>query len=49
MDALKRFQTNQSLKADGKLDSVSLIALGLGPKRLTAQAAAQPGAQRESR
>jgi peptidoglycan hydrolase-like protein with peptidoglycan-binding domain len=49
MEALKQFQTNQKLKADGKLDSMSLIALGLGPKRLTAQAAAQPGAQREPR
>lgn len=49
MEALKQFQSNQKLKADGKLDSMSLIALGLGPKRLTAQAAAQPGTQRESR
>lgn len=32
-EALKRFQADQNLKADGKLDSLSLIALGLGPKR----------------
>jgi hypothetical protein len=36
-DALKRFQTDQSLMPDGKLNSLSLIALGLGPKRLTAK------------
>jgi peptidoglycan hydrolase-like protein with peptidoglycan-binding domain len=33
VDALKRFQTNQNLNSDGKLGSLSLIALGLGPKR----------------
>jgi peptidoglycan hydrolase-like protein with peptidoglycan-binding domain len=32
-DALKRFQHDQSLTEDGKIGSVSLIALGLGPKR----------------
>ena len=31
--ALKRFQQEQNLTPTGKLDSVSLIALGLGPKR----------------
>ena len=31
-DALKRFQQDQSLEASGKLNSLSLIALGLGPK-----------------
>ena len=36
-DALKRFQAEQNLTPDGKLTSLSLIALGLGPKRLTAQ------------
>lgn len=36
-DALKRFQADQHLTADGKLSSMSLIALGLGPKRLSAQ------------
>lgn len=40
IDSLKRFQAEQNLTADGKLNSLSLIALGLGPKRtLTAQAA----------
>jgi hypothetical protein len=32
-DALKRFQHDQNLNEDGKLDSLSIIALGLGPKR----------------
>jgi len=31
--SLKRFQQDQNLEADGKLGSLSLIALGLGPKR----------------
>lgn len=47
-DALKRFQQDQKLSGDGKLDSLSLIGLGLGPKRtLSAQAvpaAPQPSA-----
>jgi hypothetical protein len=46
VDALKRFQTDQSLMPDGKINSLSLIALGLGPKRLTAKsdsATPQPG------
>jgi len=33
MDALRRFQSDQKLEASGKLDSLSLIALGLGPRR----------------
>jgi hypothetical protein len=33
IDALKRFEQSQKLKPDGKLDSLALIALGLGPKR----------------
>jgi hypothetical protein len=40
-DALQRFQRDQNLEASGKLDSLSLIALGLGPKR-TASAQARP-------
>jgi Putative peptidoglycan binding domain len=45
VDALKHFQTDQSLMPDGKINSLSLIALGLGPKRLTAKSdsAPQPG------
>jgi peptidoglycan hydrolase-like protein with peptidoglycan-binding domain len=42
VEALKRFQSDQNLTPDGKLGSLSLIALGLGPKRLSAQSAAQP-------
>jgi len=41
-DALKRFQADQNLTPDGKLSSLSLIALGLGPKRLSAQTHTQP-------
>ncbi len=37
VDALKRFQSDQSLTSDGKLNSLSLIALGLGPKRMGVQ------------
>ena len=46
-DALKRFQADQNLMPDGKLNSLSLIALGLGPKRLTARtdSSAPPAAQ----
>jgi peptidoglycan hydrolase-like protein with peptidoglycan-binding domain len=41
--AMKRFQKDQNLEADGKLSALSLIALGLGPKRtLTASSAAAP-------
>ncbi|MBL8227439.1 MAG: peptidoglycan-binding protein [Bryobacterales bacterium] len=40
-DALRRFQQDQKLEASGKLDSLSLIALGLGPKR-TVNAQARP-------
>lgn len=41
VDALRRFQTDQNLTADGKIGALSLIALGLGPKRLTAQTGPQ--------
>lgn len=37
VEALKKFQLDQNLKGDGKLDSLSLIALGLGPKRTANQ------------
>lgn len=32
-DALKKFQSAQNLDASGKINALSLIALGLGPKR----------------
>ncbi|MBI2686238.1 MAG: peptidoglycan-binding protein [Acidobacteria bacterium] len=43
-DALKRFQEEQNLPPTGKITSLSLIALGLGPKRnpITANATQQP-------
>ncbi|MGH9675391.1 MAG: peptidoglycan-binding domain-containing protein [Bryobacteraceae bacterium] len=34
VDALKRFQQDQNLTPTGRIDSLSLLALGLGPKRL---------------
>ena len=42
VDALKRFQKEQGLEPDGKLGSLSLIAMGLGPKRLAAQSGEPP-------
>lgn len=33
IDALRRFQRDQKIPDDGKIGSLSLIALGLGPKR----------------
>ena len=36
VDALKKFQAEQNLDASGKINSLSLIALGLGPKHDTA-------------
>jgi murein L,D-transpeptidase YcbB/YkuD len=44
-DALKRFQKDQNLTPDGQINSLSLIALGLGPKRLTAQSHTQVPAE----
>jgi Putative peptidoglycan binding domain len=47
VDALKQFQQSQKLSATGKIDSVSLIALGLGPKRtLTARTNTDPNLPR---
>lgn len=35
-DALKRFQSEQNIESTGKINSLSLIALGLGPRHDTA-------------
>jgi Putative peptidoglycan binding domain len=43
MDALKKFQAGQNLDSTGKINSLSLIALGLGPRRETA--APKPAAE----
>jgi polyisoprenoid-binding protein YceI len=32
-DAMKKFQAQQNLDSNGKINSLSLIALGLGPHR----------------
>jgi len=45
IDAMRRFQADQKLASTGKIDSLSLIALGLGPKHQTAQAAPPQGTQ----
>lgn len=47
-DALRKFQEEQSLPADGKLSSMSIIALGLGPKRAPTEHGAQAGAPPKS-
>jgi len=44
VDALRRFQADQNLEVDGKIGSLSLIALGLGPRRVTAQTRPEPPA-----
>jgi len=41
-DAMKRFQTEQSLPGTGRIDSLSLIALGLGPRHDSAEAKPPP-------
>jgi hypothetical protein len=48
VDALKRFQAQQNLDTTGKLNSLSLIALGLGPKH-DATVPTQTAAPDESR
>jgi peptidoglycan hydrolase-like protein with peptidoglycan-binding domain len=35
VDALKKFQMEQNIESSGKINSLSLIALGLGPKHET--------------
>jgi hypothetical protein len=40
IDALKRFQADQKLENDGKINSLTLIGLGLGPKHDTSLAPA---------
>lgn len=42
VEALKRFQADQNLVPDGKIGSLSLIVLGLGPKRGTGPAQTTP-------
>ena len=42
VSALKRFQRDQNIGDDGKLGSLSLMALGLGPKRGAGAAGEKP-------
>jgi len=44
-EALKQFQSAQNLEASGRINSLSLIALGLGPKHDTPVQPAQPADQ----
>jgi hypothetical protein len=41
-DALKKFQADQNLESSGKINSLSLIALGLGPHRDLASPSPKP-------
>jgi len=43
VEALKRFQREQNIEDDGKIGSLSLIALGLGPPHSAASANPAPG------
>jgi len=49
VDALQRFQHDQNLTEDGKIGSLSLIALGLGPKRVVRSEPPQPPPPPEAR
>jgi hypothetical protein len=44
-DALKQFQATQNIDASGRINSLSLIALGLGPKHEDTLPKPQPAAQ----
>jgi murein L,D-transpeptidase YcbB/YkuD len=48
VDALKRFQHDQSLTEDGKIGSLSVIALGLGPRRGGLSPLAEPAPHPET-
>jgi peptidoglycan hydrolase-like protein with peptidoglycan-binding domain len=41
VDALKRFQADQKIDSNGRINSMSLIALGLGPRHETSPSLAQ--------
>jgi peptidoglycan hydrolase-like protein with peptidoglycan-binding domain len=45
VDALTRFQREQNLIEDGKISSLALIALGLGPRRVALPATPAPEAK----
>jgi len=42
VDALRRFQADQNIPSDGRINSLSLIAMGLGPKRAVTGTPASP-------
>ena len=41
-EAMRAFQSDQNLRVDGKVSSLSLIALGLGPRRTVTTQSAPP-------
>lgn len=45
VEALRRFQAEQNIESTGKINSLSLIALGLGPKHDSAATKPAPAAQ----
>ncbi|MCC7155106.1 MAG: peptidoglycan-binding protein [Bryobacterales bacterium] len=47
VDALKRFQEKQRLEPTGKLSSLTLIGLGLGPAQEIAVEQANPPARKD--
>ena len=47
VDALKMFQTEQNLESTGKINSLSLIALGLGPRREATPPVEKPPGEQE--
>jgi peptidoglycan hydrolase-like protein with peptidoglycan-binding domain len=49
VDALTKFQREQSLVEDGKISSLALIALGLGPKRVAVPETPRPPTEPEAK
>jgi hypothetical protein len=46
-DALKHFQADQNIESSGKINSLSLIALGLGPRHENTAAAKPPASPQQ--
>lgn len=45
VDAVKRFQTDQKIEPDGKINALTLIGLGLGPKHSVNGATSTPASE----
>lgn len=48
VEALKRFQRDQNLTEDGRIGALSLIALGLGPRRTAPESTIETAAPEKS-